>query len=313
MAARVNAKSSRMACKKVPSYLSWFKGPVSGDGEDVRGICDKKLSAELFISAFNHALQTLSGNEIDNHVVLAQFLDYTGKPSDSVLVLRVLKGCLEKQYTGLPFYDAPMRSSSFNMDSAEALIETLSRARAGTIGHLMSKQESLKALQRHVSQPIFLPRDPPKSPAHATPVSLPPGGARPRIIPRKAISEELHHVGSGGCVSMVSRTTGVTTRVDHDAVAHHGYVVWLVQHVYATMERADAYGSVATWHKVPAWEQEMISGIRFRNQSAILEVEDAFSLSGWIQGFLGADLEHLQRCPGVDTDRRILRFLLLAS
>lgn len=55
-----------------------------------------------------------------------------------------------------------------------------------------------------------------------------------------------------------------------------------------------------------------MSSISVSTKCATLEVSDECKISTWISGFASADLSLMRRgCPGVDVDRRILRYVIM--
>jgi hypothetical protein len=44
-----------------------------------------------------------------------------------------------------------------------------------------------------------------------------------------------------------------------------------------------------------------------------LDISDGFNISPWVNGFISFDLSDLEDMPGVDVDRRILRFAFFAE
>eukprot|EP00933_Yihiella_yeosuensis_P057760 TRINITY_DN5779_c1_g2_i1.p1 TRINITY_DN5779_c1_g2~~TRINITY_DN5779_c1_g2_i1.p1 ORF type:complete len:1133 (-),score=194.20 TRINITY_DN5779_c1_g2_i1:412-3657(-) len=90
------------------------------------------------------------------------------------------------------------------------------------------------------------------------------------------------------------------------------YSDWLIEDVLPTLEKSDVY-KVCQWHIILHWEMKLIKSISVNDGVVAISISAEAEFQSCVRGFLALDLDPLLQHPGVDADRRLLRFSILAA
>jgi hypothetical protein len=231
-------------------------------------------------------------------------IDFIGKENDVQLTLELKSQLGSGEIAGFMMFQ-----NLFAINSVQNMTRTFRMARMGTIAHLRSQQSLIRNwFMNRMPTTITIPSQP-------TPSDLHMRQSTPKSLSRNHIIRELIHAGMGGYNCIFDSFNGESfQKVEFDEISHRAYVNWLIVKALSTAKRSDLKGSLTAWHQLSEWEKHLTSIIRVTDLHVAFEVADDFDMLPLVQGFQSCnDWDALTTCPGIDTDRRIARYVFFAE